>query len=234
MSSTEGPFSSGRRTGKAAADHGSSHAAVLDPLDRVPEVIFGVLMAVSFTGSISVATSASADIRTMVFAAFGCNVAWGLTDAVMYLLGVATERYRKAHLLRRLQSTRNLQEAHALIADALPERLAGAADSEVMEAFRKHLLTVTPPRFVLGLRDFRAAAAIFILVVLATFPVVIPFLVTADTALALRTSNFFALATLFICGWILGKYAGARPWRYGLALTALGLGLILAIISLGG
>jgi len=209
-------------------------AQILDPLDRVPEIIFGVLMAVSFTGSISVATSGEAEIHTMIIAAFGCNIAWGLTDAVMHLLGIATERHRKINLLRQLGRTEDLRAAHSLIAEALPEGFAEAATADVLETFRQRLLAMGVPRGLLGLRDFRAAVAIFLLVVLATFPVVVPFLLLSDPTYALRISNALALTTLFICGYLLGKHAGASRWQYGLALSGLGIGLMAAIIALGG
>ena len=68
---------------------------VLDPFDRVSEVIFGVLMAMTFIGAMNVATAGREEVRTIMIAALGCNVAWGLTDAVMYLVGIITERTRE-------------------------------------------------------------------------------------------------------------------------------------------
>jgi hypothetical protein len=43
-------------------------------------------MALSFTGSLSVAESGREEIRTMLVGAIGCNTAWGIVDAVMYLI----------------------------------------------------------------------------------------------------------------------------------------------------
>ena len=70
-------------------------ARVLDPFDRVSEVIFGVLMAMTFIGALNVATAGSQEVRTVMKAALGCNIAWGLTDGVMYLVGIVTERTRE-------------------------------------------------------------------------------------------------------------------------------------------
>src|SRR5678815_1522645 len=116
-------------------------AAILDPFDRISEVMFGVLMATSFLGSLSVATAGSTEVRTMLVAALGCNLAWGLTDAAMFLVGDVTEQHRRFRLLRRLQTTQDVGEAHRLIAAELPARLAGTAESDVLEALRKCLLT---------------------------------------------------------------------------------------------
>jgi hypothetical protein len=72
--------------------------SVLDPFDRVSEVIFGVLMAMTFIGTMNVATAGREEVRSVMIAALGCNVAWGLTDGVMYLVGIITERTRERTL----------------------------------------------------------------------------------------------------------------------------------------
>ena len=69
-------------------------ARILDPIHRVQEVIFGVLMAMTFIGAMNVATAGREEVRTVMVAALGCNVAWGLTDAVMYAVAIVTARTR--------------------------------------------------------------------------------------------------------------------------------------------
>jgi VIT1/CCC1 family predicted Fe2+/Mn2+ transporter len=208
---------------------------VLDPVDRASEVVFGLLMALTFTGSISVATPGHEEVRKMMAAALGCNLAWGLTDAVMYLVGIATERSRGARLLARLRATTDTAAAHALIAETLPPRIGAVAGSDELELLRQRLLASrdTPAR-LLGRDDFLGALGVFLLVVLVTFPVVIPFAVFDTTALALRISNAVALVTLFAAGWTLGRYAGARAWVGGVVMAAVGTALVGVIIALGG
>jgi VIT1/CCC1 family predicted Fe2+/Mn2+ transporter len=210
------------------------HAPVLDPIERVSEVIFGILMAMSFTGSISAATAGHAEIETMIWAAFGCNLAWGLVDGVMYVVGEITERHHMAAMQRRLRETEDTAAAHHLILPLMPDRSVDVMDFHTMETIRQHLLAMEPPAQHVTADDLIAAFTVFCLVVLATFPVVVPFLVIADPGLAIRWSNLLALVTLFVGGWILGKHAGGSPWIYGGALTATGAVLIAAIIALGG
>ena len=76
---------------------------VLDPVERVSEVVFGVLMAMTFIGAMNVASAGREDVRTVMVAALGCNIAWGLTDAVMYVVAAVTERTR-ANLHPRLRA----------------------------------------------------------------------------------------------------------------------------------
>jgi VIT1/CCC1 family predicted Fe2+/Mn2+ transporter len=68
---------------------------VLDPIERVSEVIFGVLMAMTFIGTLNVATGGREEVRTAMIAALGCNIAWGLADGVMYIVAILTERTRE-------------------------------------------------------------------------------------------------------------------------------------------
>jgi VIT1/CCC1 family predicted Fe2+/Mn2+ transporter len=209
-------------------------ARVLDPIERASEAIFGVLMAMTFTGSLNAATAGREEIGTMLLTAIGCNIAWGLTDAVMYLVAAVVEKRRGLTLLRSVRRTTDLQAAHRLIADELPERFAGGAQEETLEAIRKALVGVPETMTGLTARDYRAALGVFAIVVLATFPVVVPFVFMRDVYVAMRVSDGLAVATLYGYGHVLGKYSGGQPWRYGVAVAAVGMVLVAIIMALGG
>jgi VIT1/CCC1 family predicted Fe2+/Mn2+ transporter len=211
-------------------------ARVLDPIDRVSEIIFGLIMALTFTGSLSAASAGREDIRTMMFAALGCNLAWGLVDAVMFLVATLTERARNLTLLLRVRAAAAPHEAHAIIADVLPGRLGEALGAEGLESMRQRLAALPEPlhRARLGRDDFFAAIGVFLIVILATFPVVVPFMLINQTALAMRVSNAVAVAILFVAGHALGRYAGGVPWRMGFAMVAIGVLLVAFTMALGG
>jgi VIT1/CCC1 family predicted Fe2+/Mn2+ transporter len=211
-------------------------APVLDPVERITEVIFGLLMAMTFTGTISVATADQAAERTMMIAALGCNLAWGLADAVMYLLRTLVERTRKLTLYLSLRNGVDVATGHALIANVLPMQLAATAGPEGLELLRRNLLEspAIPLKATLGWTDFRGALGVFLLVAGSTFPLVVPFILLDQTGLAIRLSNLIGLLVLFISGWLLARYAGAKPWQGGAALALTGTVLIVAIIALGG
>lgn len=209
---------------------------VLDPVERTTEVMFGLLMALTFTGSLSVVSAGREEVRTMMITALGCNLAWGLADAVMYLVRTVTERTRRRTLLAQLHAAADAEAGRRLIAGELPGRLGDAVGAESLEAMRRRLLDLAPsaagPR--LGPRDFKGAFGVFLLVVLATFPVVIPFMVFDQTGLAMRVSNAVSIAMLFGAGWVLARHAGGSRWRGGFAMAVVGVVLIAAIIALGG
>ena len=101
-----------RQTGKPA----------LDPLDRTTEAVFGLLMALTFTGAASVVSVENP--RQILAAALGCNLAWGVTDAVMYLLSTSIERRRRSAFLERLRAADPSDAANLLreaVGDILPD-----------------------------------------------------------------------------------------------------------------
>ena len=214
---------------------GEERPRLLDPLDRISEVLFGLIMAVTIVGSLSIATAGHAEVRTVMVAALGCNIAWGLVDAVMYVVRGASERTRLLTLGRRVRES-DPATGQRLIARALPDHFADILCAAEIEAMRQRLLARPPPAGpLLRRRDFFEAAGIFALVVLATFPVVLPFVFLADAAQAMAVSRATTVVMLYLAGMAFGRYAGhAHPWRTGIAMAAFGVLLIAAVKALGG
>lgn len=214
----------------------SSRNRVLDPLERFSEIVFGLIMVLTFTCTLSVAEAGRSDIRVMLAAAIGCNLAWGLIDAAFYLIACLTERGRNARLLRAVQQARNTTEAREAIEEALPPKVAEALKAADFEHISAHLAQWPAPvgRPRLTAENWRGAAGVFLLVFLSTFPVVIPFLLFQNTYLALRVSNGVAIALLFGAGAMLAGYAGLRRLPTGLAMVAIGAVLVGIAILLGG
>ena len=58
-----------------ADDPTKSSKRVLEPHERIAEGLFGLIMVLTFTGSLSVAEGGREDISTMLIGAVGCNIA---------------------------------------------------------------------------------------------------------------------------------------------------------------
>jgi VIT1/CCC1 family predicted Fe2+/Mn2+ transporter len=209
---------------------------VLDPVERLSEILFGLIMALTITGAVSVATADRFAIRTMLFAALGCNVAWGIIDAGMYLMARLGERGRNALAVRAVRETTNREDAHRMIAEELPPLLAPAFQPVQLELLRERINKIPASDLGLGLtrRDWRGALGVCAVVILSTFPVVIPFIVIADARLALRISNTLAVILLFLCGFLFGRHAGLQPLTTGLVMVGVGIALVSIAIALGG
>ena len=213
---------------------GASRRA-LDPIDRVSEVLFGLIMVLTFTGSLSVAEAGRDDTRTMLVGALGCNLAWGIIDAVLYLMGGLASKGRLVLGLRAARRATNREEAQRIVAGLLPEPIAAVAHAGDVAAIEERLRQLPePPLPLLDRDDWRGALAVFLLVFLSTFPVVIPFMVIHSAALAMRISNLVAIVMLFGTGYAFGQLTGRRPWPWGLSMVVLGAFLAGLTMMLGG
>jgi hypothetical protein len=209
---------------------------ILGPVERVSEMCFGLFMAITFAGALSVVTPGGSEVRTMVFAALGCNLAWGLVDAVMHLVRTLTERGRTLSLALRVRRAADAESGRRVVADALSRVASKLVSDAEVEAIRARIvaLPALPDRPHLTERDAAAAIVIFFIVVAATFPVVLPFVFIDDLGVAKTVSRLLALAMLFLGGWELGRHAGGGELRTGFSMVGLGTALVVAIMALGG
>jgi hypothetical protein len=219
-----------------AAGPSKSSKRVLEPYDRISEILFGLIMVLTFTGSLSVAEAGRAEIRTMLLGALGCNLAWGVIDGVFYLMGCLAEKGRELHALRAVRNAADPAQARRLIAEALPASFRGAVRLDELDAIAQRVKERPEParRASLDRDDWRGASGVFLLVFLSTLPVAIPFLLMAEARPALRLSNAIAIALLFAMGWAFGRVTGRRPWVAGAAMVVLGGVLVGLTIALGG
>ncbi len=215
---------------------GHASRRVLDPVERMSEILFGLIMVLTFTGSISVATSGHEEVREVLVGAIGCNLAWGLVDAVMYLVTILVERGRGLTIWRAVRASGDPAQGRRALAEALPEPFDTLLEGPALEEARAKVLALPelPPRPRLGAQDWLGALGVFLLVSLSTFPVVLPFLFVRPLPLALRVSNGVAIAILYAAGHVLGRYAGIGAVRTGLAMVAIGVGLVAVTMALGG
>ena len=209
---------------------------ILDPIERISEILFGLIMVLTFTGTLSVTAVDREEVRTVLIGAIGCNLAWGIVDAMMYILANLIERGRKIRLLWAVRKSADPDEGRKIIAADLPEGLLEVFATTDLELLRVRLnqLPDPPAAAKLNRKDLRGAFGVFLLVFLSTFPVVIPFIIFQQYHLALRISNGVAIAMLFGAGYTLGRYAGYHPWRLGLAMVFVGMILVSLTIALGG
>jgi hypothetical protein len=213
----------------------AGRADALDPMQRLSEVLFGLIMVLTFTGSISVA-SGDVEVRTMLIAALGCGIAWGLVDGVMFLMSSLHESGADLQRVRALRSADTPEAARGIIRDFLPKAVAEELDAETLDRIRARVLAKVPKEARPGLsRDhLRGARNVFLIVVAANLPVIAPFLFFDDSLTALRVSNGVALVMLAVIGHAYGRVSGMRPGLTSVAMVVLGAVLVAMTIALGG
>jgi len=212
-----------------------SSRRVLDPSERISEVLFGLIMALTFTGSLSVAEAGRDDVRAMLVGALGCNIAWGIIDGILYVMGSLAEKGRGLLTLLAVRRADG-PAARRLIADALPSPVAAVLTPEEIDDLGRRLRGLPEPKGAarLAKHDLLGAVAVFLLVFLTTFPVAMPFLFVERTHTAMRISNAIAIAMLFVAGFTYGRIVGRSPWGFGVSMVALGAALVGLTIALGG
>ncbi len=209
---------------------------VLEPGERISEVLFGLIMVLTFTGSLSVAEAGREDVRTMLIGALGCNLAWGIIDGILYLMGCLAEKERGLMIFRKVRTSTDPQEAHRFIADSLPWAIASVLQPAELEAMRQRMqqLPEPPGRATLHRDDWLGAVGVFLLVFVSTFPVAMPFIFMHSAAPALRISNAIAIGMLLGLGHAFGRCTGRNPWAMGVSMVILGAVLVALSIALGG
>jgi VIT1/CCC1 family predicted Fe2+/Mn2+ transporter len=218
-----------------AIDPEQSSKHVLDPIERISEGLFGLIMVLTFTGSLSVAEAGNDAVRTMLVGALGCNIAWGIIDGLLYLMGCLAERSRALKLLRALRSAADALQVQRVFALVTPQ-LASVLEPPELLAIqqRARQLPEPPARAHLHAQDWRGAASVFLLVFLITFPVILPFVFMPKAGPALRVSNLIAVVMLFLLGCAHGRTTGRRAWPMGVGMVVIGLALVGMTMALGG
>jgi len=209
---------------------------VLEPHERIAEVLFGLIMVLTFTGSLSVAEAGRAEIRTMLIGALGCNLAWGIIDGVLYLMSCLAQKGQNLVTFRAVRATRDPEAARKLITAAIPSAVSSVLQPTEIEAIHERLRQLPEPPMSPRLNgsDLRGALGVFLLVFLSTFPVAVPFIFVQDALRAMRLSNTVAIAMLFVAGIAYGRSIERSPWLFGVSMVVLGGILVALTMALGG
>lgn len=209
----------------------------LDPADRLGEGLFGLIMALGFTGAVRLGLEES-DNWSLFLGILGCNIAWGVVDGVMYVLAAMFDRGRRARIVHEVLESPTEEAAMARVADELDDRLEPVTTLEERRRVYQWIIQLArrSSREEVHVRrdDLLGGLAAGLLVILITLPVLVPFLVVRDSYVAVRSSNLVGLALLFLIGVWWGRVAGGNPWRIGAGLTVVGSILVGITIALGG
>ena len=214
----------------------SSKHLLLNPMDRISEALFGIIMVLTVTCSFSIGGAGETEVRQMLTGALGCNLAWGIIDAVMYWMACFSAKGQDILALRAVQLATDPRQADHIIADAMPSQIASVISPAQFEEMRQKLnrLPAPPTRPRLSKDDWFGGVRVFLIVVLMTLPVGLPFIWIHEATRALRVSNAVAVFMLFVMGYAYGFYSGRPPWRMGILMVIVGSAMVGLTIALGG
>src|SRR5512137_40165 len=212
----------------------------LDPASHMGEILFGLIMTLTFTlaAGIVIQEEGRAGAREMLVGILGCNLAWGLIDGVLYVLGQVFERGRVRRIGLHLRQAVSDAEARQTVADEFDETLGPVTDEPIRQRLYQSIVEkvrstpATPNR--VRRKDVLVGLAEGWLVFAYSFLAVLPFLFIDDPSLALRVSNAILLGLLFVVGWRAARHTLVKPWLAGVAFLLVGALLVAIAIPLGG
>jgi hypothetical protein len=209
---------------------------VLDYADHITEILTGLLLALTFTCSMSVATNGDMSVRTVLWSALTCNIAWGIFDGALHLLGSIISKGAALVTVKKIRNAPTEIQADRYIKEYLPPFLTGIMSDEHFDHLRTEVkkLPEPPARMLLSWGDIKGSIHIFILVFISTFPPTVPFILIEDLSVAMRVSNAISLAIMFTAGYFLGKKTDNTPFRMGFWIMLCGVLLVLITMILGG
>ena len=220
-------------------------AHLLDPIDRLAETIYSILVLLTFTLAFRLFHLSPGEIvsseyvNELLIGASLAILAWGIIDGIVYVLTEVFERGEKHRILLYIESADSPAEAVEAIADELDfilEPITSESQRRHLYAdILEHLHDSTPQPVHLKREDLTGGLASVLVAVLAVLPSLAPFILFRnDNNLAIRASNVVSFAVLFYSGYEWGKYTGSNPWKTGLLLLTVGVLLVAIAIPFGG
>jgi hypothetical protein len=212
----------------------------LDPGTRMGEILFGLIMTLTFTlgAGLVIEEEGREGARAMLVAILGCNLAWGIIDGVFYVLAQVFERGRLRRIGSRLREATSEADAHQMVAAEFDEQLEPFTDESLRGRLYRSIVervrAIPPAPNPVRREDLIGGLVAGWLVFACSFPAVLPFLILDEPRLALRISNAILLGLLFFVGWRMARHTLAKPWLAGVTFLVFGLLLVLIAIALGG
>jgi hypothetical protein len=212
----------------------------LDPASSLGEILFGLIMTLTFTlgAGVIIEDEGREGVRQLLIAVIGCNLAWGIIDGALYMVSELFDRGRKRRLGHSLRTAPDETTAIGLVASELDDLLEDVTSPGDREALYRRVadnIRGKPPApNALQKDDVLGALTSFCLVVLTSVPAAAPFLFIDQLHTALRVSNAFMLGLLFMTGYWWARYTVSSPWLVGFSFLFGGIVLVLVAIALGG
>jgi VIT1/CCC1 family predicted Fe2+/Mn2+ transporter len=207
------------------------------PENRIAEVICGLIMVLSFTATTS-GTFEGTTPHALLIAVIGCNIAWGVVDGVTYILGNLLNRGARSRLILALQRDHNDGRANALLKARIDSVIGDALTPQQCQQIQQWVIEgvggVQAEPVRIRRDDLLTGLACFLIVFGAALPVLVPFILIENEAIALRACNGLILAMLFAMGWRWAGFANMSRIKAGLSLLGVGLVLVVITVALGG
>jgi len=210
----------------------------LTPSERLEQALYSLILVLTVIGAIEITISREQQTSsTLLYAALGTSIAWGIVDAVIYVLTGLHERNHHVRVVTRVKKKPKMDGIRQ-IEDELEEGLIGVLDKEerdrIAEQVHATIKLATPKRQGVTRDDMLGGIASFLLSIVVVLPPLLPFVLNLPLDYSIRLSNVIAIAMLFIVGYVSGGLGGMNRIRWAVTITVLGIVIVLVTILLGG
>jgi VIT1/CCC1 family predicted Fe2+/Mn2+ transporter len=210
----------------------------LTPSERLSEALYSLILVLTVISAIEITIARDQQASsTILFVALGASVAWGMVDAVVYVLTGLHKRNHQVRVVSRVKK-RQKQDAIRQIEDELEDSIIGVLDKEERDRIAEHVYAMmhdaTPKRQGVTKDDVLGGIASFLISFIIVLPPLMPFILELPLDYAIRLSNVIAVALLFVVGYVSGGLGGMNRIRWALTITILGVIIVLVTILLGG
>jgi hypothetical protein len=211
----------------------------LEPGESLGEVIFGLIMLLTFTLGASVLAGLDRiAARHVIVAAICCNLAWGIIDAAMFVMANLFHRAQLSRFHRLMQEAKNHETGIAAIRRVIDRRYGEYSAPEDVDHLAEGIYRTMKGRRRLRARvkhdDLMAALIVFALVAGPSLPPALPFLFADDPFVAIRFSIAILIGMLFYAGFRWAYFTDVNPWLAGGLLVLFSAALVAVAIALGG
>jgi len=206
---------------------------ILSPSDRHSEMLFGLIMVLTITGTVWLGTNST---KAIISAGIGACIAWGIVDGIIYVYSSLLERGRIALAAQEASSCSGegcdlsaiKEELEGTIVDTLGER-------EKHEVAQHILMRLKPVENHTHATkdDILGGIAAGMLVFVSGVPPLLPF-VFLDGIQAMRLSSVIGLVMLYAIGYRWGSYVGRSRFWTGVIMMSVGIAITGVVIVLGG
>ncbi len=210
----------------------------LGPTFALQEILYGLVMALGTISTVSIGIGLDPSSRnTLILAAVGVNITWGLADMIMYMVTKNFDRMRHQWLADNIKSDPD-EDWPMAVEEDLSESIVATLDPVDRQRIYQDIVDSEsravgrPVRF--HVVHLYGGATCLILTVLAALPLVVPLLLITPLSLGLRVASLVAMGLLFLAGYLWAPYAGLRKERVGLLMMGVGGVITLATLVLGG
>lgn len=207
-----------------------------DIISRDLEIIFGTILVLTFTTTVSITHDDNLEIKHLLWAAIACNFAWSTIDGATSIISGIFDRTKKLKVIKSVRNAQNNEEAVSILLENFQVlALADIRHDQLVNLYEKLKSLPPPPDRVPKLwRDFKGGIIIFCMGFSATFPITIPFLLMKDPLTAKYVSDGIGISILFLCGYSIGKKIGIAPLRSGFIMLLVGITFFLLTLGMGG